>query len=387
MGAAAQTMGIRLDPDVFVSYRRTDREYVERFVTAIERHGPEVWWDADIVAGDDWRDSIVEHLAGSEFLVIVFSKDCNDSTQLVKELAVADHLKKVVIPVKIDDTEPKGPFLYELAWRNWIDAYPDPTAKLDAAAARIVECLREAGWSPPPGRSAADADPPPAPTGEAPPRSPLPPPSASPGLAPPVPTDRPAASSPEPTVAAVPPGSSSTPPSQPAAPASPAVSRRAVGDAIPGRQRFRLHDAFPFHWADFVAPVLLFGLGLFTPAEEGEAFAVTFGDSLFLAVMLLAVIGLIAFPIRYYRRRANPYRVARNLVISNLTFAVVGSIAGLFTASSLVEEGETTGTVQIELALGFLIFGLLFAVVSFGLFFALSKTRATRQLHVHMQSV
>ncbi len=135
MIAEAETMGIRLDPDVFISYRRTDREFVERFVTALEGHGPEVWWDADIGAGDDWRESIVQNLADSECLVIVFSKDCNDSTQLVKELAVADHLKKVVIPIKIDDAEPKGSFLYELAWRNWIDVCPDPTAKMDAAAA------------------------------------------------------------------------------------------------------------------------------------------------------------------------------------------------------------------------------------------------------------
>jgi hypothetical protein len=367
MGAAADTVGIRIDPDVFVSYRRNDREFVERFVTAIEGHGPEVWWDADIGAGEDWRESIVEHLADSDCLVIVFSKDCNDSTQLVKELAVADHLEKIVIPVKIDDAEPTGPFLYELAWRNWIDASPDPTLKLDATAARIVECLRAAGWSAPPHRSGTGAGPLPAPPGVPEPTSPLPPPNVSSLLAPPRSAERPADPANE---------------LQRAAPARPAI-----GDTTVGRPQVRFRDAFPFHWADFVAPVLLFGLGLVTPAEDGEAFTVTFGDSLFLAVMLLAIIGLVAFPIRYYRRRANPHRVARNLLISNLTFALVGSIGGLFTASSLVEEGETTGSVQVELALGFLVFGLLFAVVSFAIFVALSKRRARRELHAHMQTV
>ncbi len=156
---------------------------------------------------------------------------------------------------------------------------------------------------------------------------------------------------------------------------------------VPGAPRFRLREAFPFHWADFVAPALLLGVGLVTPAEEGESFAVTFGDSLLIAVMLLAVIGLVAFPIRYYRRRANPYRVARNLVISNLTFAVGWAIAGLFTASSLVEEGETTGSVRIDLAVGFLLFAVLFAVISFVIFFALSKARAKRELCAHIETV
>ena len=136
-----------------------------------------------------------------------------------------------------------------------------------------------------------------------------------------------------------------------------------------------------------MAPVLVFGVVLFSPAEEGQSFAVTLGDSLLVGLMLLAVIGLIAFPIRYYRRRANPYRVARNLVISNLTFAVGGAIAGLLTASSLVEEGETTGSVQIDLSMGFFIFGLLFAAVSFVIFFALSKARAKRELRAHMETV
>jgi hypothetical protein len=103
MSIAAQEVGTRIDPDVFVSYRRTDKEFVERFVYALENQGPEVWWDADIGGGDDWRDSIVENLADSDCLVIVFSESCNASKQLVKELAVADHLNKVVIPIKIDD--------------------------------------------------------------------------------------------------------------------------------------------------------------------------------------------------------------------------------------------------------------------------------------------
>ncbi len=366
MSAEAETMGIRVDPDVFVSYRRTDKDLVKRFVTALEGHGPEVWWDADIGAGDDWRESIVEHLADSDCLVIVFSKDCNDSTQLVKELAVADHLKKVVIPVKIDDAEPTGSFLYELAWRSWIDVYPDPMSKLDTAAARIVENLKETGWTPLSARSRT----PPDPTGDATSAST----ASAAGLAPPRP--------PQPWAAPGP-----VPSRRPAPAASIDASQRLMADSVPASSRFRLREAFPFHWADVVAPVLLFGVALFAPAEEGQSFVVTLGDALLVAVMLLAAIGLIAFPIRYYRRRANPYRVARNLVISNLTFAVGGALAGLLTASSLVEEGETTGSVQIDLAIGFLLFGLVFAVVSFVIFFALSKTRATRELRSHMETV
>ena len=382
MSAAAKATGTRLDPDVFVSYRRTDEEFVERFVSVLEKQGPEVWWDADIGAGDDWRESIVENLADSDCLVIVFSKDCNDSTQLVKELAVADHLHKVVIPIKIDDAEPTGSFLYELAWRNWINLHPDPTLKMDAAAARIVESLKEAGWVPSPGRSPTNASPEPAPTPGAP----------SAAAAPPVAFAPPASSVQSGTGATPAPAASFTPPTlTPTAPLAPRStaerSSLATADQIAGAARFRLRDAFPFHWADFVAPALLFGVALFLPEVDGQSFAITLGDALLFAVMLLASIGLIAFPIRYFRRRANPYRVARNLVISNLTFAVGGAIAGLLTAPSLVEEGETTGSVRIDVSISFLVIGLLFAGVSFVIFFALSRARAKRELTAHMETV
>ena len=52
---SAEAVGIRLTPDACVSYRRTEKEFVERFVTALEDQGPEVWLDADILAGADWR--------------------------------------------------------------------------------------------------------------------------------------------------------------------------------------------------------------------------------------------------------------------------------------------------------------------------------------------
>src|SRR3954447_17285297 len=133
-------------PDIFVSYRRTDKAFVEKLVPVLESFGPTVWWDADIEGGEDWRDSIVEHLAASRCLVIVFSEACNSSKQLKKELAVADHLDKAVIPVLIEQTEPRGFFLYELAPLNWISIHPAPMEKLDSVAHILVERLEEAGW-------------------------------------------------------------------------------------------------------------------------------------------------------------------------------------------------------------------------------------------------
>ncbi len=38
--------------DVFISYKREDRELAERLAHALEQLGFDVWWDFDLLAGD-----------------------------------------------------------------------------------------------------------------------------------------------------------------------------------------------------------------------------------------------------------------------------------------------------------------------------------------------
>ena len=40
-------------PDIFISYARYDRARVRPLVTALKQQGWEVWWDEDIVPGQD----------------------------------------------------------------------------------------------------------------------------------------------------------------------------------------------------------------------------------------------------------------------------------------------------------------------------------------------
>jgi hypothetical protein len=116
--------------DLFLSYSRADRPLAEQFVRTAAARGVNVWYDEDIEGGRDWRERIVAALGSAKALVILFSEHSNDSRQLIKELAVADNMRKQVIPVLISNCEPKGPYLYELASRNWIPIYPNPESKL-----------------------------------------------------------------------------------------------------------------------------------------------------------------------------------------------------------------------------------------------------------------
>ena len=124
--------------DVFLSYRRTDQALAQSLVESLQRQGVRVWWDQMIEGGEDWREAIVENLTAARSLVILFSEECNTSKQLKKELSIADGLDKEVNPVLIEDTKPKGHYLYELSARNWLRVFPNPETKMDESAARVA---------------------------------------------------------------------------------------------------------------------------------------------------------------------------------------------------------------------------------------------------------
>jgi TIR domain len=382
---------VRQGPDVFLSYRRTDKEFVGKLVAVLESLGPSVWWDDEIGGGEDWRDAIIENLASSRCLVIVFSEACNSSKQLRKELAVADHLDKEVIPVLIEQTEPRGFFLYELAPLNWISIHPAPMEKLDSVARLLVERLEATGWTALPVVAPADLPPPPLPApadGVTAEKSASVPgqPWAAP-FAPPTPPEAAAEAGAAAVIVpperaqddhheAIAPGErvDTLPPPSPPPAEAPRPTVAGALPALPDRQHLGLRDVFPFRRVDFILPAVAGVLGLLSEGDVG----VRVGSALLFFVSVLAITGLILFPIRYYRRRSNPYRVARNLVISNVVFALVASVAGFLIAETVVEKGDTVNETRVYLAAGFFIFGLLIAAISFVIFFLLSKIRARK---------
>ena len=237
--------------------------------------------------------------------------------------------------------------------------------KLDSDARLLIERLEAAGWA---------ALPVIAPSGLAPPQ---PPASADVAAA-----TRPSVSG-QPAVAPFAPPVSP----KPTAPATTSALPRPVPPVatadwptltLPDTQRLRLGDVFPFRWIDFVLPIAASVLVLLFGRDDGDDIAVIVGGTLLVFVLVLAMTGLIVFPLRYYRRRSNPYRVARNLVISNVVFALGGAVAGILIAKSVAEEGQSINEVRAYTAASFVLLGLLIAAISFAIFALLSRFRARK---------
>ena len=97
----------------------------------LRAEGVEAWYDALVGPGQDWRIATAEALEASQIFVLLFSASAAQSSDIAKELAAATLEKKLIIPVRLENVAPKGAFLYELASRNWVDAYEDTESQAD----------------------------------------------------------------------------------------------------------------------------------------------------------------------------------------------------------------------------------------------------------------
>ena len=131
--------------EIFISYRRADQPFARLLHSQLRAEGVEAWYDAQVGAGEDWRITTAKALEDSQIFVLLFSENAAQSSDIVKELAVATHEKKLVVPVRLQNVEPKGAFLYELASRNWVNAYQDTETSLAELAKGLAQLVRAGG--------------------------------------------------------------------------------------------------------------------------------------------------------------------------------------------------------------------------------------------------
>ncbi len=131
---------------VFISYGRGDREIVAAIARRLEERGLSVWYDARIASEDGFNDEIAAALREAAITALFFSDECNTSRQVAAELALADALGKPVVPILMEAATPRGPLLFDLADRCWLQAYPEPRLHADALASLLAHI---AGLHPP----------------------------------------------------------------------------------------------------------------------------------------------------------------------------------------------------------------------------------------------
>lgn len=88
---------------VFISYSRLDKAYVDKLSEVLRKKGLTVWFDINLVSGQDWDDALEEQIKGSDHMIIVLSKTSVASDNVKNEMRFAMDHGKQIHPILIEE--------------------------------------------------------------------------------------------------------------------------------------------------------------------------------------------------------------------------------------------------------------------------------------------
>src|SRR5262245_12138130 len=128
--------------DIFISYKREDRDRVEPFAHALEREGFSVWWDADLLIGSSYSSSIKSQLNEARAVIPVWT-NLSVQSEWVQEEATQGKRRGVLFPIRFDNVDPPIGFtMVETAdlsgWRADDHHHPEWSRLLEQLRARVT---------------------------------------------------------------------------------------------------------------------------------------------------------------------------------------------------------------------------------------------------------
>lgn len=110
---------------VFISYTANDFIIASKFRTLLETAGYQCWMAPDDINVTNlaYPSAILQGLDESSSLVVVFSDLTNFSTHVAKEVDLAISRKLLIMPLRIENVQPKNDLQYLLSLCQWIDKF------------------------------------------------------------------------------------------------------------------------------------------------------------------------------------------------------------------------------------------------------------------------
>ena len=107
----------------FISYSRKDLDIATAIKKEIETIcNCECWMDMEgIESGDQFEDIIISAIENSKIVIFLMSNNSMSSEYSKKEMRYADSIKKKIVPITIDGSEPRGWFLFNFGGTDVID--------------------------------------------------------------------------------------------------------------------------------------------------------------------------------------------------------------------------------------------------------------------------
>lgn len=134
---------------VFISHSSKDAKWANAVCKTLERRAVRCWIaPRDIVPGTEWGEAIIDGIDRSRMFVLIFSASANESAQVRREVERAIGKSIPIIPMRIEDIQPKGAMEYALSNTHWLDAFVPPATERLAQLADSVEALLGVSKSP-----------------------------------------------------------------------------------------------------------------------------------------------------------------------------------------------------------------------------------------------
>jgi CHASE2 domain-containing sensor protein len=90
--------------DVFISYARGDRARAEILANALERRNLSVWWDPDILPGEQFSQTIQQEIAKAKCVIVLWSETSVNSKWVQNE-AREGARRDILVPALIDNVD------------------------------------------------------------------------------------------------------------------------------------------------------------------------------------------------------------------------------------------------------------------------------------------
>lgn len=129
-------------PDVFISYSRKDRPIAEAIAAQLGKLGLDVWWDRDLLAGEDYRKKTAGIIGQVAVTIVIWSRRSVDSEWVVGEASAARE-RKILLPVSADGITPPLDFrsFNTIDMSAWAPGDPLPAMLVKAIGERTRRSL------------------------------------------------------------------------------------------------------------------------------------------------------------------------------------------------------------------------------------------------------
>lgn len=116
--------------DLFFSYSLKDASFVRKAYYFLKEAGYKCWLDIDQLSeGNPFNNAKDNPINNSRCILLFHSENTNDSEWINHELRYAFHMKKLILPILLDNSSFSPKIDYWISMINWLDLSKEDKAQ------------------------------------------------------------------------------------------------------------------------------------------------------------------------------------------------------------------------------------------------------------------